>query len=66
MNIFVNGESHDVSQSFTAEELIKLLDLQNTKIAMEVNLEIIPRSQYSEYTFQDGDKVEIVRAIGGG
>jgi len=66
MNIYVNGEPHDVSQSFTAEELVKLLDLQNTKIAMEVNLEIIPRSQYSDHTFQDGDKVEIVRAIGGG
>jgi len=66
MNIFVNGEARDVSQDFTAEELVKLLDLQNTKIAMEVNLEIIPRSQYSEYTFKEGDKVEVVRAIGGG
>ena len=66
MKIFVNGEPQDVSQNFTAETLVNQLELQNTKIAMEVNLEIIPRSLYSEHTFQDGDKVEIVRAIGGG
>jgi len=66
MNIFVNGESHDVSQNFTAEDLVIKLELQNAKIAMEVNLEIIPRSQYSNHTFQEGDKIEIVRAIGGG
>ena len=66
MNIFVNGEAQTVSQDFTAEQLVNKLNLQNMKIAMEVNLEIIPRSQYSQHTFQEGDKVEIVRAIGGG
>ena len=66
MNIFVNGETQEVSQNFTAEDLVNKLELQNTKIAMEVNQEIVPRSQYNNHAFQEGDKVEIVRAIGGG
>jgi sulfur carrier protein len=33
---------------------------------MEVNLEILPRSQYAEHTFADGDRIEIVHAVGGG
>lgn len=66
MKIFVNGETQDVSPSFTAADLVNHLELQDTKIAMEVNLDIVPRSQYATHTFQENDKVEIVRAIGGG
>ncbi|HET6724915.1 MAG TPA: sulfur carrier protein ThiS, partial [Gammaproteobacteria bacterium] len=40
--------------------------LRGKRIAMEVNGEILPRSRYSEHTFNAGDRVEIVHAIGGG
>lgn len=66
MNIIINGESQKVTDGCTAAELVNLLQMQNDKIAMEVNLEIVPRSQYPDFRFNEGDKVEIVRAIGGG
>jgi len=66
MNITVNGEKRDIPQGSTASDLLSLLEMQNDKVAMEVNMEIVPRSQHSEFRFNEGDKVEIVRAIGGG
>lgn len=66
MKIYVNGELRDVAQNCTAQALIELLNLQNAKVAMEVNQEIVPRSQYNQCTFKENDVVEIVRAIGGG
>lgn len=66
MKITVNGESREIPENTTAIDLLSLLEMQNDKIAMEVNMEIVPRSQHSEFRFSDGDKVEIVRAIGGG
>lgn len=66
MIIIVNGESQDVPDNCNALNLVEILDMQNDRIAMEVNMEIVPRSTYAEFTFNDGDKIEIVRAIGGG
>jgi len=66
MIIHINGESRDVPTSCSAQALIELIEMQNDKIAMEVNLEIVPRSTYANFILHDGDKVEIVRAIGGG
>ncbi|NOY73477.1 MAG: sulfur carrier protein ThiS [Gammaproteobacteria bacterium] len=66
MIISINGESRDVPDNCSAQQLIALLEIQNDKIAMEVNLEIIPRSTYSNFILKNEDQVEIVRAIGGG
>lgn len=66
MQIIVNGEQRDVSDGLTAEQLVKEMDITGKRIAMEVNLEIVPRSSYAEHIFNDGDKVEIVHAVGGG
>lgn len=66
MNISVNGELRNVQDKCNARQLLELLDMQNDRVAMEVNMEIVPRSTYAEFTFSEGDKVEIVRAIGGG
>ena len=66
MNTIVNGETQTVADQCTAADLVNLLNMQNDKIAMEVNMEIVPRSQYTKFQFSEGDKIEIVRAIGGG
>lgn len=66
MIVNINGDSRDVPDNCTAQNLIELLDMQNDRIAMEVNMEIVPRSTYSKFTFNEGDNIEIVRAIGGG
>ena len=66
MNISVNGETHKVPDNCSAKSLVEILGMQNDKIAMEVNREILPRSQYETFTFNENDQIEIVRAIGGG
>lgn len=66
MQIIVNGEQREVSDGLTAEQLVIDMDILGKRIAMEVNLEIVPRSGYAEHMFKAGDKVEIVHAVGGG
>ncbi len=66
MMVVVNGESKDVADRCALSVLIESLGLVGQRYAVEVNLEIIPRSQLGSYHLQSGDRVEIVRAIGGG
>ncbi|MCF6217863.1 MAG: sulfur carrier protein ThiS [Gammaproteobacteria bacterium] len=66
MQIFVNGESRTVKEGFTAAQLVEELGLTGQRVAMEVNLDIVTRSQYPQHTFSEGDKIEVVHAIGGG
>lgn len=66
MHIQVNGSSTEVAQVFTAQQLVEQLELAGKRVALEVNGEIVPRSRYAEHALQDGDRVEIVHAIGGG
>jgi len=66
MQLIINGDPMEVPEKTTAAQLIEILDLSNKRLAIEANLEIVPRSQFEEHIFQDGDKIEIVQAIGGG
>ncbi len=66
MNITLNGELKAVPKNCTAQQLIESLQLQNMRLALEVNLAIIPRSTFKQHILHPEDKVEIVRAIGGG
>lgn len=66
MDIFVNGEPRNVVEHYTIEQLIADLELVGRRLAVEVNLEIVPRSTHKTYQLQAGDRVEIVHAIGGG
>lgn len=66
MKITVNGEVQEVPDGITAADLVQNLGLIGQRIAMEVNREILPRSQHADHVLQAGDTVEIVRAVGGG
>lgn len=66
MEIIINGEARDIAEQTTAAELLEQLSLTGERLAMEVNMEIVPRSEFDNHRFSAGDKVEIVRAIGGG
>jgi len=66
MQIIVNGEQREVVNGLTAAQLVEDMQISGQRIAMEVNLEIVPRSTYAEHTFKDGDKIEVVHAVGGG
>ncbi len=66
MNVLLNGEPRTLSGSRTLQTLIDELGLTGKRLAVEVNEDIVPRSQHHDYRLQDGDRIEIVHAIGGG
>jgi len=66
MEIQLNGETTEIPEDLNLTTLIANLGLSAKRIAVEVNLEIIPRGQHPQYRLQPGDKVEVVVAIGGG
>jgi len=66
MNIILNGEQRDIPPASTAAGLVEFLQLGERRIAMEVNLEIVPRGAYANHVLKEGDRVEVVHAIGGG
>ena len=66
MKITVNGEEFDVKQGWSIAELIDHFELPRKKLAVERNLEIVPKSAYDEICLVDGDRLEIVHVIGGG
>ena len=66
MEIYVNGEVRQVADCLSIAQLVEALGLTGQRIAVEVNLEIVPRSTHAEHLLQTGDRIEIVRAIGGG
>lgn len=66
MNITINGETKDLSAAMSVDALLREIGLDPTKVAVERNLEIVPKSQYDEIELSDGDKLEIVHFIGGG
>ncbi|KPJ92803.1 MAG: thiamine biosynthesis protein ThiS [Gammaproteobacteria bacterium SG8_11] len=66
MNIYLNGEPQQVPDNITAAQLLETLGLTGKRLAMEVNMEIVPRSTFEEFVIHSDDRVEIVHAIGGG
>ncbi|HWA02070.1 MAG TPA: sulfur carrier protein ThiS [Rhizomicrobium sp.] len=66
LNIMLNGESRSLGGRLSIEGLLETLGLDSAKVAVERNLEIVPRSQYRAVVIDDGDRLEIVHFIGGG
>ena len=66
VSIRVNGEHRRVRDGLTIADLALELGLEPTKVAVERNLEIVPRSTLAEVKIEDGDDFEIVTFVGGG
>ncbi|HEY2707546.1 MAG TPA: sulfur carrier protein ThiS [Caulobacteraceae bacterium] len=66
MRLTVNGEAREVAAGATIEALVALLGLDRRKLAVERNLEIVPRSLFAATALADGDRIEIVAFVGGG
>ncbi len=66
MIVIVNGKNLDITDNANAAELIKQLGYQDQRIALEVNESIIPKSKHDGFLLNDGDKIEIIKAVGGG
>ncbi len=66
IRIIVNGEPREVPAATTLAGLLALIGLDTRKVAVERNLEIVPRSTYAATALAAGDELEIVHFIGGG
>ena len=66
MRISINGEARDVPSGTTVAALLELLAVPRQATAVEVNREIVPRSQHADRALAEGDAVEIVTLVGGG
>lgn len=66
MIVYLNGEEKSLDDGLKLGDLINQLELGGKRLAVEINQEIVPKSQHGEYELKPGDKIEIVHAIGGG
>ncbi|KZE31466.1 thiamine biosynthesis protein ThiS [Crenobacter luteus] len=66
MNIYVNGEARSFDGVSSVHDLLVALGLTGQRIAVECNGEIVPRSRHAEQTLAEGDRLEVVVAVGGG
>ena len=62
----INGESRQFQNNLNVAELVAVLGYTGKRIALERNGEIVPRSTYATVQLADGDKLEVVVAVGGG
>ncbi|GAA4431495.1 MULTISPECIES: sulfur carrier protein ThiS [Bremerella] len=66
MKIRINEEERDVPAGSTIADVIETLSLNPKFIAVEVNLELIPRDEHASHQLTDGDQLEVVTLVGGG
>jgi thiamine biosynthesis protein ThiS len=66
ITIILNGKDKQIDSNSTIEQLLISLSLEDKRLAVEVNQDIIPRSEFNSHILNESDKVEIVQAIGGG
>jgi thiamine biosynthesis protein ThiS len=66
MQVTINGEHRDLAAGLTVADLLRDLGIDGRKVAVERNLEIVPKSAFGATQVADGDRLEIVHFIGGG
>lgn len=66
IEVTVNGEAHQITAGSSVTDLVALLELTAGRLAIELNLSIVPRAVWSETGLQAGDRLEIVHFVGGG
>ncbi len=66
MHIEVNGRPREVADGATIASLLAELKVAQPQVAVELNLEVVPRAQHAQTTLHDGDRLEVVTLVGGG
>ena len=66
MNIIVNGDKISIEKNINLENFLKLNNINNKNIVIEVNKIIITKSMWKENKIKEGDVIEIITAVGGG
>jgi sulfur carrier protein len=66
VNILINGSAREVPEGTTIAALLRELELSGRPVAVEVNLELVPKARHAEYTLRASDRLEVVTLVGGG
>jgi thiazole synthase len=66
MKLVINGNDHSVEGPITLSGLVEQLGMKADRVAIELNLDIVPRGRWVETQLADGDRLEIVHFVGGG
>ena len=66
MQLHINGEQREFSDGMTVAALVAQLGMKPDRVAVELNMEIVPRATWDTVTLKDGDKLEVVHFVGGG
>ncbi len=66
MQIQVNGKQREVEAKVSIAELLKQMELDPRYLAVERNLELVPRAEHAETPLAEGDRLEVVTLVGGG
>ncbi|KIF81191.1 sulfur carrier protein ThiS [Noviherbaspirillum autotrophicum] len=66
MEIELNGAPHPITENQNVQALVESLDLAGKSLAVAINREVVPRHMWQQRVLQPRDRVDIVRAIGGG
>jgi len=66
MQLVLNGERRDFQPPLTVADLLATIGLGDRRVAVEVNQAIVPRGRHASHALAEGDRVEIIQAIGGG
>lgn len=66
MTLHINGKAREFADSLTVAALLGELAMKTDRVAVELNLEIVPRASWESTVLKDGDRLEIVHFVGGG
>ena len=66
IQLSVNGQSRQIDSSVNIARLLESMQLAGKRVAVERNGEIVPRSRYADTLVAEGDRIEVVVAVGGG
>ena len=62
----LNGETHSTAAPLTVLEMLRGFELAQRRVAVAINAVVVPKSRFAEVWIRDGDKVEVIQAVGGG
>ena len=66
MTITLNGDKHELAEPMSVAALLRQLDIDSRRVAVELNLAVIKKAAYDSSVIKEGDEVEIVNFVGGG
>jgi thiamine biosynthesis protein ThiS len=66
IQVVLNGKPTTLEDGTTPQKLLEVLSIEATRVAVELNRQIIPRAEFPTTTIQDGDVLEVVTFVGGG